>query len=141
MGPAISLCRQSLRVSLAPLWGCLRDYGFVFFLQGTGISGPVYSGLIYISENPTLCHLLPLSSLWLDLIHSRCPERIVKGLFLPLIRVLRRRVSILQRTKEESRNLSWDSLVAYYTFFYLNKSELIAYYLLICPKIHGLVKT
>lgn len=64
-------------------------HGFVFFLQGTGISGPVYSGLIYISENPTLRCQLPLSSLWLDLIHSSCPDRTVKGLFLPLITVLR----------------------------------------------------
>lgn len=31
---------------------------------------------------------------------------------------------MLSRTKEESRNLSWDSLVAYYTVFYLNKSDI-----------------
>lgn len=46
------------------------------------ISGPVYSGLIYISESPTLCCFLPLTSLWHILIHSRHTDPIVKGLFL-----------------------------------------------------------
>lgn len=47
---AIFSCRQSLWVLLAPRWGCLRGNGFVSFLRGTVISGPVYWGLICISE-------------------------------------------------------------------------------------------
>lgn len=42
---AICLCRQGLRVSLAPHWGCLRGNGFVFFLLDAVISGPVLLGI------------------------------------------------------------------------------------------------
>lgn len=108
-------------------WGCLRGHGFVFFLWGTAISGPVYSGLIHISENPMFCCLLPLASLWHILIHSRCTDCIVRGLFLPLITILTWRVSTILLTKGESRKLSLYSVVAHYAFSYNNILEQIRY--------------